>query len=148
MTKLQLFLQLVEDWKRDDLDAVAARLAPDVVWHFSATTKPPAVGRDGAVAFLKAYGEVCVKSRLRLFSYAETADRLFYEATEDFDTPQGRRVLVPYAGVVDFDGDLITGWRDYFDRTLIDAQVAGEAGLPDFAADLLERPEIDPARGA
>ena len=142
MTRLDLFLALVADWKRGDLDAVAQRLTEDVVWHFSATTKPPARGRAESVAFLERYGTVCTVSRLRLFSHAETTDRLFYEATEDFDTPDGRRVLVPYAGIVDFRGDLICGWRDYFDRQLIDGQAAGTADLPDYCRDLIERPAI------
>lgn len=143
MSHLQSFLDLVVDWKRGDLDAVAARLSPDVVWHFSATTKPPAIGREASIAFLKAYGAVSSNSRLRLFTYAETADRLFYEAAEDFDAPDGRQVLVPYAGIVDFGPDgLITGWRDYFDRALIDGQVAGSAELPGFARDLVDRPGL------
>jgi ketosteroid isomerase-like protein len=143
MSHLQRFLDLVADWKRGDLAAVAARLSPDVVWHFSATTKPPAIGRDASIAFLKAYSAVSSNSRLRVFTHAETADRLFYEAAEDFDTPDGRQVLVPYAGIVDFAPDgLITGWRDYFDRALIDGQVAGSAQLPGFAHDLIDRPAI------
>lgn len=143
MSHLQKFLDLVADWKRGDLDAVAARLSPDVVWHFSAATKPPAIGREASVAFLKAYGAVSSNSRLRVFTYAETADRLFYEAAEDFDAPDGRQVLVPYAGIVDFGPDgLITAWRDYFDRALIDGQVAGTAELPDFARDLVDRPGL------
>lgn len=142
MTKLDRFLALIDDWKRGDLDAVAARLHPDVVWHFSATTKPPARGREESIAFLKVYGSVCTTSRLRLFSHAETEDRLFYEATEDFDTPEGRHVLVPYAGILDFQDDLIIGWRDYFDRQLIDNQVAGEGELPDYCRDLIERPTV------
>lgn len=143
MTKLDRFLGLIDDWKRGDLEAVAARLHPDVVWHFSATTKPPARGRAESVAFLEAYGSVCSTSRLRLFSHAETETRLFYEATEDFDTPEGRRVLVPYAGIVDFDDTLIIGWRDYFDRQLIDGQIAGQSGLPDYCRDLIERPVVE-----
>ncbi|KAA5805402.1 nuclear transport factor 2 family protein [Alkalicaulis satelles] len=144
MSHLQSFLDLVADWKRGDLDAVAARLSPDVVWHFSATTKPPAIGREESIAFLKAYGQVSSNSRLRLFTHAETEDRLFYEAAEDFDGPDGQRVLVPYAGIVDFAPDgLITGWRDYFDRALIDGQVAGTAKLPDYASDLINRPSMD-----
>ena len=157
MTKLDRFLALIDDWKRGDLDAVAARLHPhvaggqdrgaarlhpDVVWHFSATTKPPARGREESIGFLKVYGSVCATSRLRLFSHAETEDRLFYEATEDFDTPDGHHVLVPYAGILDFKDDLIIGWRDYFDRGLIDGQVAGERELPGYARDIIERPTL------
>ncbi len=142
MAKIDLFLDLIADWKRGDLDGVAARLTPDVVWHFSATTKPPAIGREAAVAFLKAYGQVCIHSRLRVFDHAETATTLFYEATEDFDTPDGKRILVPYAGVVDFRGELISGWRDYFDRGVIDGQIAGTSALPDYAETLIHRPAI------
>jgi limonene-1,2-epoxide hydrolase len=144
MSKLDAFLALIADWKRGDLDAVSARLDPNVVWHFSATTKPPAHGREESVAFLKVYSQVSTNSRLKLFTHAETATRLFYEAAEDFDTPDGRHVLVPYAGIVDFGPDgLITGWRDYFDRNLIDAQIAGEAELPKYARDLIDRPILE-----
>jgi len=65
---------------------------------------------------------------------------VFYEAVEDFDLADGTRVVTPYAGVVRIENGQFTDWRDYFDRATIDRQSAGEAQLPDFAQELLERP--------
>jgi len=143
MSHLQTFLALIADWKRGDLDAVALRLAPGVVWHYSAGSRPPARGRAAAIAVLGAYRRMQTENRLRLFTHAETPDRLFYEGVEDFDTPQGHPVQVPYAGVLDFGPDgLITGWRDYHDSALFDTQLRGTSGLPEFCTDLTGRPAL------
>lgn len=147
MTALERFLALVDDWKRGDLDAVTARMAPGFVWHFAAATRPPAVGLKAARKVLEIYRQMQTESRLTLFLHAETEThegaRLFYEGVEDFDTPQGHRVQVPCAAVVEFDrAGLVTGWRDYYDRGLLDAQLAGSAPLPDFARDLIDRPAL------
>lgn len=131
---------LFDDWRAGRLDAIADRFAPDAVWHFSAATKSPAIGREAIMAFLTAYAAGAVTTRLRLLRAAEEGDTLFIEAVEDFDTAAGRSVLVPYAGVLTFRDGRIIDWRDYFDRALVDGQIAGTAALPDYAQDLLEPP--------
>lgn len=141
MSLLARFEALLAAWQRGDLDAAVARLAPEVVWHYAAGARPPARGRAAARVVLDSYSRMQTENRLRLVAHAETADTLFLEAIEDFDTPGGQRVQVPYAGVIVFDGGgLIAGWRDYYDHALMEAQIAtGTAALPRFCADLTDR---------
>jgi limonene-1,2-epoxide hydrolase len=40
---------------------------------------------------------------------------------------QGVTVLAPYAGVIEFKGDKIIGWRDYVDTGVIAASESGNA---------------------
>ena len=69
--------------------------------------------------------------RWRIFQYAQNGDSVFLEGVDDFVNPEGRRVVLPYAGVLMFRGALISQWRDYFDRGLFDRSKAGEP-LPDY----------------
>jgi hypothetical protein len=49
--------------------------------------------------------------------------------------------MAPYAGVLDFRGDLVVGWRDYVDVGVMAAQRAGEP-LTDQVKSLSDRPAI------
>ncbi|WP_158291237.1 hypothetical protein [Marinicauda pacifica] len=48
-------------------------------------------------------------------------------------------------GILEFEGDLICGWRGYFDRGVADRGAQGEA-LPDYAQALVDRPAVMQAR--
>jgi limonene-1,2-epoxide hydrolase len=69
--------------------------------------------------------------RWRIFQYAQNGDTMFLEGVDDFVNPEGRRVVIPYAGVLVFRGKLVAEWRDYFDRNLFNKIKAGEAA-PDY----------------
>ena len=66
-------------------------------------------------------------------------NRLFVEGVDEYTTKDGVVVAVPYAGVIEFRGDKISGWRDYVDRGVIDAQKAG-GGLSPQVKELVGRP--------
>ena len=66
-------------------------------------------------------------------------DRLFIEGVDEYRTPEGHRVATPYAGVLDFRGDLICGWRDYVDLSVGAQHKAGEP-LSKQVLELLDRP--------
>lgn len=140
MSRAEVIEALFADWRAGRLVPIVSRFAPDAVWHFSAATKPPAIGHDAIGGFLRAYGAVSAVSRLRLLRQAWAGDTLFFEAVEDFDTPEGRHVVTPYCGVVTFRGELIIDWRDYFDRALIDSQITGDGALASYALCLTRLP--------
>ena len=50
-------------------------------------------------------------------------------------------IRAPYAGVLDFEGDLIIGWRDYVDVGAMDAQRGGAASSA-FVLAMIDRPAI------
>ena len=60
---------------------------------------------------------------------------------DDFVSNDGRRVVVPYAGVLRVREGRIVEWRDYFDRALFDRLKAGEP-LPAYLEALANRPAL------
>lgn len=140
-----LLRDLFASWRAGDIDSVVNLFHEDAVWHFSAATKPPAIGSAQIRQFLEGYAGISVESKLRLLRQAENGASVHFEAIEEFVTTEGRSVTVPYAGVITVQGGRISDWRDFFDRALVDDQIAGTRELPQFAASLLEVPALSPS---
>lgn len=128
--RLRQFMAVIADWRRKDIDAILARLHDDIVWHVAAAVAPPLRGKPATRAFLEKFSQEVAEVRWRLFHAAETADRLFVEGVDEFLTSKGTMVAAPYAGIIEFQGDLIIGWRDYLDRSVVDAGRRGEPYAP------------------
>ncbi|GLK52508.1 nuclear transport factor 2 family protein [Maricaulis virginensis] len=145
--KTEILQSIIDVWCRDqDIDAVLTHLSDDLVWHYSAISQPPKHGKAGAREFLEAYKAKVRNPHWRIFRIAETEDALFVEGVDAFDTADGHHAVVPYMGILEFDGDLITGWRDYFDRGSADRSAAGMP-LPDYTRALTARPAVlEPSR--
>lgn len=139
MTRMEQFQQVIDGWKRKDVDFVLSQMTDDIVWHYAAAIAPPARGKDEARAFIDRFGADIGEVRWRIFHHAEIGDRLFVEGVDEYTTAQGVDVAAPYAGVIEFRGDKISGWRDYVDRGTIEAQKAG-GGWSDQVKELSNRP--------
>jgi len=145
--KIDVLKRVIAVWsERQDIDAVLDLMTDDVIWHYSAVTAPPAIGKAGARAFLEGFRDRVRNPRWRIFRYAECGDALFLEGADEFDTPDGRTVVIPYMGILEFRDGLISGWRDYFDRGVADRGIAGEK-LPSYAQALADRAAL-PGLGA
>lgn len=112
-------------WARHDIDELMSHMHPDVEWHYQVGSRP-AVGADAMRKILDKLQHHQLESRWRLVHHAETDDRVLIEAIDDFVNPDGRRVRAPYMGVYEFDGDLISHWRDYVDMGVMMASERGE----------------------
>lgn len=139
MTRMQQFQSVIDAWKRKDIEAVLGAMTDDVVWHYAAAIAPPARGKAEARAFIEAFGANIGEVRWRIFHHSETADRLFVEGVDEYTSLDGIDIAAPYAGVIEFRGGQISGWRDYVDRGTIDRQKAGE-GWPEHVRELVGRP--------
>lgn len=139
--KIDILLQVIAAWKRKDLDAVLACMDENIVWHFAAAAEPPVRGRAQARRFLERFGADIHDIRWRIFDHAEVGNRLFVEGVDEFVTGAGVTISAPYAGVLDFHGDLIVGWRDYVDVGVMGRQRAGEA-RSDQVNQLIDRTAI------
>jgi limonene-1,2-epoxide hydrolase len=133
------FSAVIEAWKRKDVNFILGRMADDIVWHFAAASAPPARGKAECAAFIARFGATIGAVRWRIFTYAESGDRLFVEGVDEYDMVDGRTIIAPYAGVIEFRGDQIVGWRDYVDRGGIDSQKSG-APVPQQVLELVDRP--------
>lgn len=134
--------QVIEAWQAKDIDGVLAHMADDIVWHYAAPGLAPVNGKAAARKLLTRFQQDMHGIRWRIFAHAEAGERLFVEGVDDYTTSDGKRVAVPYAGVLEFRGDLITGWRDYVDLGVIGQQKSGEPLTPHVER-LLERPAAE-----
>lgn len=137
--RFEQFSAVIAAWKRKDVDFIIDAMATDVVWHYAAAIAPPARGKAEARAFIAKFGADVGAVRWRIFTHAETADRLFVEGVDEYDSKEGRTVIAPYAGIIEFRGDKITGWRDYVDAGVIAAMKAG-GPVPPQVTELITRP--------
>ncbi len=135
----RILLQVIEAWQAKDIEGVLAHMSDDIVWHYAAPGLPPVRGKATAAKLLARFQSDMHGIEWRIFAHAEAGDRLFVEGVDDYRTTQGHRVAVPYAGVLDFRGDLITGWRDYVDLAVITDQKSGQP-LSAQVENLLDRP--------
>lgn len=124
---------VITGWRRGDLKSVLELCADDIAWH-SHVGSPPILGKPAMQKFMEALAGQMREVRWRIFHYAEAGDTAFAEGVDDFVTPEGRRVALPYAGILRFRDGRITEWRDYFDRGLFDRLKAGEEPPPYIAA--------------
>jgi limonene-1,2-epoxide hydrolase len=137
--RIEVLQAIIAAWKAKDIDTVLSHMDEDIVWHFAAAAEPPVRGKAQARKFLTRFGATIAEIRWRIFDYAEAGDRLFVEGVDEFDTTGGLVVAAPYAGVLDFRGDLVVGWRDYVDVGVMAAQQAGKP-ISDQVRALMDRP--------
>jgi len=139
---LRTYLAVIEAWKAKDIEAVLSHMNDDIVWHYAAAISPPALGHAGARRFMEKFGARIAEVRWRVFDHAENGDRLFVEGVDEFFTKDGARVATPYAGVIEFRGDKICGWRDYCDAAVSAAMAAGGAASAQVEQ-LISRPAVN-----
>lgn len=120
-----VFLEVIRAWRNHDADAVVAHMADDIVWY-PAVGGPPVTGKPRIREVLQSMAPHRSAERWRIFNHAVNGNKLLVEGVDDYTDDKGHRVAVPYMGIVEFRGDLITGWRDYFDIGLLNGMKAGE----------------------
>jgi uncharacterized protein (TIGR02246 family) len=96
-----------------DLDAYLAFFADDAVYHYHVGSRP-LIGKDWIAKFMRRYWEKHSETRWTILAAAEHGDRLLTEGVEEYVNAAGESVRHPYMGIIEFRGDLIVAWRDYF----------------------------------
>jgi len=137
--RFEILRQVIAAWQAKDVERVLSFMADDIVWHYAVASMPPVRGKAAARKLLTRFQADMHRIEWRIFAHAEAGDRLFVEGVDDYETPDGRRVATPYAGVLDFRDGLIVGWRDYVDLGVADAQKAGQP-FTRQVLELLDRP--------
>jgi limonene-1,2-epoxide hydrolase len=123
---IDIALGLIADWRERKIDAVLARVHPDIVWHYHVGAHPPIRGKAAMRTFLEAMLTRISDNRWRVFKHATNGDSVFMEGVDDFADAQGKRIPVLYMGIMTMKNGLITEWRDYFDGGTVDSLKRGE----------------------
>ena len=136
-SRLAVVRDVITAWRRQDLEGMLKHIHDEIVWH-SHVGSPPLVGKAAMREFAGKLGGSMSDIRWRIFEAVEQGDRMHVEGVDDFVNKDGRRVVIPYAGVLGFRGAQIVEWRDYFDRALFDRLNGGEA-LPAYLEPIVNR---------
>ncbi len=98
-----------------DTEAFLAHLTDDVEYHYHMTSRP-LLGKEWVRRFMEKYRNVTADSVWRIERTAEGSDFLMVEGYEEYtDTRSGKRIAHPYMGILEFRGDKVAKWRDYFE---------------------------------
>lgn len=130
--------RVIAAWQAHEIETVLSHMTDDIVWHYAAPGLPPVRGKAAAEKLLRKLQADMHDIQWRIFAHAETGDRLFLEGVDEYRTADGKRMALPYAGVLEFRGDQIAAWRDYVDLGVLADQRAGKPFTPQVEA-LLDR---------
>lgn len=105
--------ELIETWKRKDVDGVLAMLDEEIVYHYHVGS-PPLEGKAKIRKFLERFGAEQEDIRWRIENYAERGDTLLVEG-RDIYRKGDKEIDLPYMGIFRFRDGKILEWRDHFD---------------------------------
>ncbi len=121
-TMSQIYKDSLDAWCRGDVEAMSEPYAEDIVWYPNRSMRP-VHGKAGMLGFMQKFGGGMTDMRYEQTLLIEKDNMLFVEGSENY-TKKGKKISIPYAGVLEFKGDKIVAWRDYFDLKSLDAQLA------------------------
>jgi len=120
-TKSQIYRDALAAWSRGDIQAMLDNYHQDVVWYPNRALRA-VQGKTAIVAFMAKFGQGMSELNYEQSLLIEQGNMLFVEGTERY-VKNGRAVSVPYAGVVEFQGNKIIAMRDYFDLQSLEKQL-------------------------
>lgn len=120
MRPIDVVRRFLDAWNANDLEAVVALLADDVVYHNLPVE--PIRGREAVRAYLHGKGGFDWVD-WKLHAIAESGNTVLTERSDDFGIG-GVDVSLPVMGAFEVQAGLITAWRDYFDLATYRRQLA------------------------
>lgn len=111
--KIGVGREMAEAWRAKDWRKVADMFAPDGVLH--SMMVDPIVGREAVYRRVSGIGAGLEQITLNIHHMGVVDGLLYMERTDEF-TIAGKAGSAPVVGVLEFDGPLISTWREYYDR--------------------------------
>jgi len=105
--------EMAAAWKAMDWRKVADMFTPDGVLH--SMMVEPIVGREAVYKRVSGLGDGLESITLNI-SHMGVIDGILYMERVDEFVIRGRAGSAPVMGVLEFDGPLISVWREYYDR--------------------------------
>jgi limonene-1,2-epoxide hydrolase len=109
-------------WREGDVEKALSYIDDNIVWYPNRSMNPvngKAAMREFLGKFAKGMTDILYEQSLMI----EQGNLLFVEGTENY-TKKGKRISVPYAGVVEWKDGKAVMWRDYFDLKSLEKQLA------------------------
>jgi len=122
LTNTERVMAFIAAWNARDLDGILAGLTPDA--HYVNVGFSEARGRETIGASLGPFIAGASEIRWSVHHIAETAAGAVLTERTDVFVMGPKTITVPVMGVFEFQGELISAWRDYFDIPGFQAQMA------------------------
>lgn len=119
--KIEIFREMARAWHEQEWRTCADLFSSDGV--LQSVMLDPIVGRETIYSHISKLGGAHKKVTLHIHRIGTIGDALLVERTDEI-VLNGKRGECPVVGVLEFDGNKIAQWRDYYDR----AQLARAAG--------------------
>lgn len=140
MTSIDVVKNIILAWRKLDVEGVMKYISEDTAWYSHVGGKPPFKGRTAIREFITALGKGITNNEWRIFKMGSSGNDVFCEGVDEFKLADGKKIAVPYMGIMTVRNDIVVEWRDYFDGAMVDKMKRGEF---DFTADpitpLIER---------
>ena len=111
--KVEVGEQMIAAWNAMDWDAAAALMSEDAVLH--SMMIEPIVGRDAIHARISGLGALADSIDLQVTNMGVINGTLYMERLDTF-VCKGKPGATPVCGALEFEGDKIRVWREYYDR--------------------------------
>ncbi len=109
-------------WEARDLEGIVGRMTPEAVYLNVGLAE--AKGHEAIRATVAPFLGAATAVRWTITHIAETADGVVLTERLDEFVLGEKTLSVPVMGAFEFEGDLISAWRDYFDLPGFQAQMA------------------------
>ena len=119
--QIEIFRRMAQAWHEQDWRTCADLFAPEGVLH--SVMLDPIEGRETIFRHISRLSGANKKVTLDIHRIGVMGGALFVERT-DVIVIDGKRGTCPVVGVLEFEGDHIRSWRDYYDRGML-ARAAG-----------------------
>lgn len=111
--KVEVGQAMIAAWNAMDWDAAAALMTEDAVLH--SMMIDPIVGRDAIHKRISGLGALASSIDLQVRNMGVVNGTLYMERLDTF-VCNGKHGATPVCGALEFDGDRIKVWREYYDR--------------------------------
>lgn len=127
-TKIAVGRAMIDAWNDQDWDMAASMLTEDSILH--SMMIDPIVGREAIHRRISGIGALADSIDLKLLNIGVINGTLYMERMDTF-VCKGKPGATPVCGALEFEGDKIKVWREYYDRH----HLLSEMGLTeDFGA--------------
>ena len=112
-----------EAWSRRDIDELLSFFTDDALYHNMPID--PVQGTDGIRNMLNTFVPGAEKILFEIVHIASSGNVVHTERVDTFEMGEGKRMVLPVAGVFEMRDGKIAAWRDYFDMGAWTSQTSG-----------------------
>jgi len=109
-------------WQKGDMEKALSYIDDNIEWYPNRSMRVvngKAKMREFLVKFAGGMSEIFYEQSLMI----EQGNLLIVEGTENY-TKAGKKIIMPYAGIVEWKDGKAVMWRDYFDLKSLEKQLA------------------------